>query len=224
MGLIDRDYMHEKKRRQRPFAPPPGRFDFGTLGMALVFCAALFLLYKVADWKLNQRAAQPVSAHPPGAAAPPAQAFARPPQAPLQRLPSQPSLAAVPDTQADASTVVTHVNKCVLNGSTHYGDAACPAGSLSSQITTRSNHNLMTAARPQAPRAAEAPAEAPASPVAQNGSYNAAAARKAECQALETQIAHWDAMARQPHSGQGQDWISEQRKQARDQQFRLHCQ
>lgn len=54
MGFIDRDYMPDR-RRQRPFGPPPERFDFGTLGMVLVFCAARFFLYKVAEWKLTSR-------------------------------------------------------------------------------------------------------------------------------------------------------------------------
>lgn len=47
--------------------------------------------------------------------------------------------------------------------------------------------------------------------------------RKAQCDALDARIKHYDAMARQPQSGQMQDWISAERKKARDQQFRLRC-
>ncbi|MDB5779350.1 MAG: hypothetical protein JWP93_1715 [Polaromonas sp.] len=55
MGLMDRDYMHDKSRRSRPFSPPPERFRWGTLGMVLVFLALLLFLYKAADWKLHHR-------------------------------------------------------------------------------------------------------------------------------------------------------------------------
>ena len=216
MGLIDRDYMRDR-RRQRPFTPPPERFTFGTLGMALVFCAALFFLYKVADWKLNHRTAQPADQ---SRAASPIQAAARPRLAPLQPLlPTQPAPQALPDAKAG----IARVTKCVVNGGTTYGDAACPHGSFSSQITVRANHNLMAAVRPEAPRPAEAP-EGQAIVLAQTHSVDDAATKKAECQLLDTKIERWDAMARQPQSAQMQDWISEQRKQTRDRQFRMHCQ
>ena len=217
MGLIDRDYMHDR-RRQRPFSPPPERFNFGAPGMVLVFCAALFFLYKVADWKLNHRSAQP--ADQPRAVSP-IQAAALPKPAPLQPLlPTPPAPQALPDATAG----IARVTKCVVNGGgTTYGDAACPHGSASSQISVRADHNLMAAVRPEAPRPAEAPA-AQAIVVAQTRSVDDAAAKKAECRLLDTQIERWDAMARQPQSAQMQDWISEQRKQARDRKFRMHCQ
>ena len=44
-----------------------------------------------------------------------------------------------------------------------------------------------------------------------------------ECKALKANVAHYDAMARQPQSGQMQDWISAQRRTARDRQFKLRC-
>jgi len=44
-----------------------------------------------------------------------------------------------------------------------------------------------------------------------------------ECKALGANISHYDAMARQPQSGQTQDWISAQRRAARDRQFKLRC-
>ena len=47
--------------------------------------------------------------------------------------------------------------------------------------------------------------------------------RQAECKALDAKIQHYDAMARQPQAGQTQDWISAQRKTARDRQFQLRC-
>lgn len=47
--------------------------------------------------------------------------------------------------------------------------------------------------------------------------------RTAECSALAASILHYDAMARQPQSGQMQDWITAQRKKARDRQFQIKC-
>lgn len=46
---------------------------------------------------------------------------------------------------------------------------------------------------------------------------------KAQCAALEAQVIHYHAMARQPQTAQRQDWIRQQRKKARDQQARLRC-
>jgi hypothetical protein len=67
--------------------------------------------------------------------------------------------------------------------------------------------------------AAEAAARPP--PVVQY--QNPGPTRAGQCEALNAQVANFDAMARQPQSGQMQDWISQQRKAARDEQFRLRC-
>ena len=52
---------------------------------------------------------------------------------------------------------------------------------------------------------------------------NSGPTRASQCAALNDQVTQYDAMARQPQSGQMQDWISQQRKAARDEQFRLRC-
>lgn len=44
-----------------------------------------------------------------------------------------------------------------------------------------------------------------------------------ECGSLEEHIRHLDSMARQPQSAAGQDRLAQQRKEARDRQFRLRC-
>ena len=49
------------------------------------------------------------------------------------------------------------------------------------------------------------------------------ATQQSECKALDASIQQYDAMARQPQSGQMQDWISAQRKKARDRQFQIKC-
>lgn len=213
MRLMDRDDMHEKSRRQRPFSPPPERFKLGTLGIALVFVALLFFLYKAADWKLNQRPAS----HPVAESAPQPAGHSIP--APTQPLPAQP----VHQNSANAAAGISQVTKCVVNGRTSYGDAACPQGSVSSQVTTRANHNLMAAVRPTAASPAEAAPTIQHIVEVQTPSINDAAARKAECASLDSQIKHWDSMARHPQGAQTQDWISAQRKQVRDRQFRIRC-
>jgi hypothetical protein len=49
------------------------------------------------------------------------------------------------------------------------------------------------------------------------------AGTRAECAALKDRIVHLDALARQPQTGQTQDRIANEKKQVRDQQFRLRC-
>ena len=158
MGPMDRDYMHDKSRRQRPCSPPPERFKLGTY-----------------------------------------------------------------PNSSNAAAGISQITKCVVNGRTSYGDAACPQGSVSSQVTTRANHNLMAAVRPTAASPTEATATTQHIIQVQTSSISDAAVKKTECDWLDSQIKHWDSMARQPQGAQMQDWIREQRKQARDRQFRIRC-
>ncbi len=150
MGLMDRDYMHDRQR-QRPFSPPPERFNWATLGMVLVFVIALFFLYKAADWKLKQGAASTANERSPTSAVP-----KNPPSVTstpfTQPSPALPPARNAPDMTASTSTV----SKCVVNGRTSYSDAPCPGGAISRQITTHANHNLMAAVRPQPVRHTEA--------------------------------------------------------------------
>lgn len=46
---------------------------------------------------------------------------------------------------------------------------------------------------------------------------------QAECKALDAQIAAYDAQARQPQAAQTQDWITAQRRKARDRQYAIRC-
>ena len=52
---------------------------------------------------------------------------------------------------------------------------------------------------------------------------SAAENRLSECKNLDARITQLDSMARQPQSGQTQDWIRGERKTARDRQFSLRC-
>jgi hypothetical protein len=57
--------------------------------------------------------------------------------------------------------------------------------------------------------------------------YNSAPATpaptKALCDSLDARVNQLDATARQPQSGQMQDWIRGERQKTRDEQSRLHC-
>ncbi|MEO7160074.1 MAG: hypothetical protein ABJA84_04640 [Polaromonas sp.] len=97
-------------------------------------------------------------------------------------------------------------------------NALIPQASLSrAKITI-----WMVAVRPQAAVQAEEPIHQKIV-VAQDSQFNKTAAHNAECQTLDKQIEHWDAMARPPHGAQMQDWFKEQRQQTRDRQFRIRC-
>ena len=68
------------------------------------------------------------------------------------------------------------------------------------------------------------PAPAPAQPAApQAQPRTPRETYQGPCEALDQRVVHLDAMARQPQSGRKQDWISAERKKARDEQFRLRC-
>jgi hypothetical protein len=56
--------------------------------------------------------------------------------------------------------------------------------------------------------------------VIQNNTVND---RQAECKALDAQITQYDAQARQPQTGQMQDWITARKRAARDRQFQIRC-
>ena len=163
MGLMDRDYMHDKSRRRRTFSPPPERFSWATLGMVMVFVALLFFLYKAVDWKLK----------PPSAPEPVAEQASQPARPPI---PAQPAY----QNDSNAAAGISQVTKCQLNGRTTYSDAACPQGSVSSQITTRANHNLMAAVRPTAASPAEATPMTQHIVEVQTRSISDAAAQKTE--------------------------------------------
>lgn len=212
MGLMDRDYMHEKHHR-RPFGPPPERSTTSTLLMVLFFVAALFLLYKLADWQINKRAVEPVGKQAP---APANQTAQRPTE------PSAKPFPPLPHRHTPESTAGTRiVTKCVVNGKTSYGDSSCAQGAITTQVNTRADHNLMAAVHPSVVLPTIETVSQPT--LAQYSPPSDAAAKKTECQLLNAEIENLDAMSRRPQGPQMLDWIRDQRKKARDRQFRMPC-
>jgi hypothetical protein len=110
----------------------------------------------------------------------------------------------------------------VVNGKTSYGDGNCATGGVATQVTTKANHNLMAAVRPQTPARTEEQVSQLAI-VPRSESTNAAAETKLRCEALEARIVSLDAMGRQPQTLPTYDWIRDERKKTRDEQFRIPC-
>lgn len=217
MGLMDRDYMKDRQR-ERPFSPPPERSGMSTFGIAFIFIAALFGLYKAADWKLNQRAYEPAAKKAAAAAIETKGPTNVRSQTTDQPHPPLPNYQNAPDAQPGSRTVT----KCVVNGKTSYSDGDCATGAIASQVVTKANHNLMDAVRmPVVTQAIEPVSQS--SVVVQGNQGSDYAAMKAECAALDEHIKYLDAMARQPQGAQTQDWIRDERKKARDRQSRIPC-
>lgn len=218
MGLMDRDYMNEKRPRQA-FTPAAEKSAVSTLFMVLVFVAALFLLYKLADWRLNQRAHGFAAQLAPSVQPTPNQAPPRQQASPLPR--ARGSRADPEAAEPAAGTRV--VTKCSVNGKTSYGDGPCSGGAVTTQVTTRADHNIMK----PVPVPANTELEATFSPapvvIAQNSAPSEYASKKSECQWLDAQINNLDSMSRQPQGAQMMDWIRDERKNARDRQFRIPC-
>lgn len=217
---MDRDYMNEKRARQA-FNPAPKKSAASTLFMVLVFVAALFFLYKLADWQLNKRASgiaaqsAPTVQRTPGQ--PPAgqEAFATPRESGLR--PYQDKDAPVP---AAGNRIVT---KCIVNGKTSYSDAPCASGAVATQVTTRADHNIMKPVRVTATVATETMYSPAPVAVAQNTAPSDYAAKKLECESLDARVQYLDSISRQPQGAQTMDWIRDERQKARDRQFRIPC-
>ena len=215
MGLIDRDYM-KGTGRDRPYSPPPESPITGWVGKLVIFASVIYLGFKLAYW-LDHRV-KPAPASAVLAATPAAKTTAQPTTVaptPTQTPPYSPipSIPAVPGI----------VTKCVVNGKTSYGDDTCTAGAVTSKVVIKANQNLMAAVT--VPPVAQATTPDPASTaIAQANPGPDYAGIKAECAWLEARIKYLDDLARQPQSGQVQDWIRDERKKARDRQFRVRCQ
>jgi hypothetical protein len=203
---MDPDFM-KRGNADAPFAPSPEQPLLHWLCMALVLVGLVYAGYRA--WEYWHHKPSPIG--PAQAGLPPGKPLPSP-QANIQTRPSEPSTAA-PGTRI--------INKCIVNGKTMYGDDACPQGSASARVVTKADHNLMSGLTPAQMAAAERIAPEAPSVYAQAG--GTVSDRIRECQALDERIKYLDAMARQPQSGQMQDWISNERKIARDRQFRIPC-
>lgn len=140
----------------------------------------------------------------------------------LDKVPHQPE-----NVTQDSATEPGKINKCVLNGKTIYSNAQCPTGAEVKSVELHDSAGIvsppkevlseLTAKRKAAELAAERELEA------QQRVVRASSSNRDECQWLEKRIEYLDSLARQPQSGQMQDWIKEQKAAARSRQFAIHC-
>lgn len=217
MGLMDRDYMHEK-RRARALPVKTEKSALHTLFMVLMFIAALLLLYKVADWQLNKRASRPAAQSDQPTASPEPSRSAPTPQ-PQTRESSRPQYQNAPEPTA-GHRVIT---KCIDNGKTSYGDSPCASGSVTTQVTTRDGVNIMVPVRIEPTITTASTVSLRPVVIAQKSAPPDYAAKKSECHSLDAHIQYLDSMGRQPQGPQMMDWIRDERKKARDRQFRIPC-
>ena len=220
MGMIDRDYMHEE-RSGSAFKRAPEKSAIGTLFRVLIFVAALFLLYKLADWQLAKRtnpsATQSITASP----STPRKAPTRHETLP-QAIPQHPSprpYQQAPDLPA-SHRVVT---KCMTNGKISYGDGPCANGAVATEVTTRADQNIMAPVRVTTAMQPEATFSLAPVLTVQSTAPSDHAAKNLECQSLDARVQYLDSISRQPQSGQMMDWIKDERQKARDRQFRIPC-
>ncbi len=205
---MDTDFM-KRGNADRPFGPAQEQPLLRWIATLLVLLALVYTGYRV--WESpSDRASPPKTKQDTSAAGQPLP----PPQT------SAPPQSATPAAQAPGTHIVS---KCVVNGKTLYSDGACPQGTASTQIVTKSDHNLMAGLTPAQMAAADRvqPVAPSMSTLAQPG--NAVPDKASECVFINSEIKRLDAMARQPQSGQMQDWITAERKKLRDRQFRIRC-
>lgn len=205
---MDPDFM-KRDKADRPFGPAPEQPLMRWIATVLVLLALAYAGYRL--WESSSdRASPPKTTQDTPATSQPLP----PPQksAPLQL--------AAPAPPAPGTRIVT---KCVINGKTVYSDNACPQGTVGTQVITKADHNLMAGLTPAQMAAADRvqPAAPSMSTLAQLG--NAIPDKASECAFINSEIKRLDALARQPQSGQMQDWITAERKKLRDQQFRIPC-
>ncbi|MCY1163971.1 MAG: hypothetical protein V4455_18375 [Pseudomonadota bacterium] len=202
---MDPDFM-KNSAHDRPFSPAPERSIIPWLASLILIVGLLYLGYQSITWWRIQPTSNAVkSIAPPTNSTPPS----------AQDLPQESGATPAPEP---GTRLIT---KCVVQGKTSYGDSNCATGAVATQVVTKANHNLLQAVRVPPTQTEESPS--PSTVIAQSSSGPNIATIKAECAALDEHIKYLDALARQPQSGQMQDWIRGERKKARDRQFGIPC-
>ena len=220
MNSDHRDPLHDSRNAmtewERSLRPTRQRHWATWIALSALL---LFGLYRGAEWLLAQRAALRLKA--------PATLPSLPaPSPPTGRVPSPPPPAIRPENSAVPGTV--EVSKCVsASGKAAYSDGPCPAGSVATTVRLRRDLNL---ADGMSVEAREASNRANAALVAQQQSYERQvlpsagnATQAGECSALDAHVKWIDTMARQPQGAAMQDWLRNERQQARDRRFPLGC-
>ena len=239
LGLQDRDYMHgdrsgrPRQHRQRAFR-----------SLLWALCGAMFiavvLLRTNAWWIARHQADPPDTSQRARLVAPPVVAPIEVTASPIEEGPTPRALphpAGAAPSRYRPRTQTQVVYKCVVNGRVTYsGPDDCKGGTASTlDILPGPDSVAVPTARVAARREAARPVEQPmaqqiqaaadeaAQAVARAHDQQLAASRQAECRQLDDTVRNLDSQARQPSSGQTQDWIRSQRTDTRSRQFALHC-
>lgn len=222
MGLSDRDYMHERKPSFSEGKKSRKNTALrSTLSMILTWIFILFLLYKsFLWWDSKQQTRKEIN--PSLEITTPASTTIGiapryiPPET-GRRQEDYPSRTDQPSTNKQSIT------KCVINGQVSFTDGVCPNGATTSNVTVNTSNVGTVPATKFVPTSLpvqiyQAPTLQPIAEI-----QNARSTNEAECNFLRQQIDYFDALARQPQSGQAQDNISAERKKLRSRQFALGC-
>ncbi len=237
MGLDDRDYMRERSRRtfdrlvkdkDRPFTPPPT--SPSLLSMILFWIGIALALYQVYGWWERHKLQRPPE-HIGRMQAAEAPTLANERQAVVPSpTPVRPSELIRGDDALPQATEVPRqetggtIYLCRdYSGGTFWASDHCnrhnglietmvsvPPGMPFQQQVAIAEQRRQTLASPTSVYTAATPAAAPVP-------------NKLLCESLDTRVNELDAMARQPQSPGMQDWIRQERRKSRDEQYRLHC-
>lgn len=201
----------EATLRQRRAAGPRGRSVAATLVIAIVCTTAAYV--GLDSWK-KWHAPVPASSD---------RAVAAPASVTAAVTPAQRSAQGKVTTAATASDTTRRVTKCVVNGVTSYSDADCPSNARASTLTVDTADNL-AAGLPHDVRRQVLAASAQTAPLVPPSVAIAGAPDiRFLCTALDEKVKAIDAAARQALPAAEQDRLTAERKNARDQQFRLGC-
>lgn len=217
-----------QERRSRGDAPFERAVAKGTPTLyIIVFWLVVGLLIWIGSNWVLERYSRPERHSTPASAPPsPPEAAAPTLAAPLRTV--QGGVIATPEgRRSEPAPNSQQVVKCTEGGKTTYSNSPCPANAIASAVQIRQSPSP----RPQEPTLTAAPvnpqtAEAqPPVVIAQASKLlvDGMAMRLAECKAMDVEIGQLDSWARQPQSGQTQDWIRQKRGKVRDRQFEIRC-
>lgn len=151
-----------------------------------------------------------------------------PPAVNLPTVPPPTATRTPPDTAPRAAPPAESysVSKCLsASGQSTYSDGPCPAGTQASTVWVQPDVNLadgMSATERDASIQDNRQAAAQTQQIEQGVPQQTRSVR-GDCAAWEADIKRIDAMARQPQNAPTQDWLANEKKLARDRQFRAGC-
>jgi hypothetical protein len=129
------------------------------------------------------------------------------------------------NAQPDAIAQPGKVTKCIVSGKILYSNEACPKGAKVQAVQLHDTAGVVSPPK-------EELADLTARRIASEQVYSQRSpqqvsvlesSKKAECDELSKYIEWLDDMARQPQSGQMQDWIKERKAATQSRQYALHC-